>query len=285
MDDRERWFVHIYQATYVDTYRALTHLVAKHPILRNEFDEILEDTYLEAIRALRKAQTAQQYSGMDHRHDEEQGQDALPEKRRVLDRLGLRVEVDDDFSMVADNVTPEHIYIEKETGEGLRRGIVRLIGEDGYAILRALTKPPTARIALIYKKSEAILASGGGFAEPFGIVKSSRPWRQILPQAKFPSSAALASCGHLRPCKLPWMQVQLPWGGFAEPYGIVKSSRLRRQILPLAKFPCLRAFSTLCQSVDFVNILSRPREGRLIFVLSGDRGHSRRERRPDAERS
>ncbi len=61
--------------------------------------------------------------------------------------------------MVADNVTPEHIYIEKETGEGLRRGIVRLIGEDGYAILRALTKPTTARIALIYKKSEAILAS------------------------------------------------------------------------------------------------------------------------------
>ena len=52
--------------------------------------------------------------------------------------------------------------------------------------LRALTKPTTARIALIYKKSEAILASGGGFAEPFGIVKSSRPWRQILPQAKFP---------------------------------------------------------------------------------------------------
>ena len=74
-----------------------------------------------------------------------------------------------------------------------------------------------------------------------------------------PASAAPASCGHLRPCKLPWMQVQLPWGGFAEPLGIVKSSRLRRQILPLAKFPCLRAFSTLCQSVDFVNILSAPR--------------------------
>ena len=137
------------------------------------------------------------------------------EKRRVLDRLGLRVEVDDDFSMVADNVTPEHIYIEKETGEGLRRGIVRLIGEDGYAILRALTKPTTARIALIYKKSEAILASGGGFAEPFGIVKSSRPWRQILPQAKFPRQL------HLHPavtyvhvsslgCKYSFLGVDLP---------------------------------------------------------------------------
>ena len=52
--------------------------------------------------------------------------------------------------------------------------------------LRALTKPTTAKIALIYKKSEAIFASGGGFVEPFGIVKSSRPWRQILPPAKFP---------------------------------------------------------------------------------------------------
>ena len=40
----------------------------------------------------------------------------------------------------------------------------------------------------------------------------------------------LASCGHLRPCKLPWMQVC---------------------------FLGLQAFSTLCQSVDFVNILGR----------------------------
>ena len=43
-----------------------------------------------------------------------------------------------------------------------------------------------------------------------------------------PASAALASCGHLRLCKLPWMQVC---------------------------FLGLRAFSTLWQSVDFVNIL------------------------------
>ena len=78
MDDRERWFVHIYQATYEDTYRALPPLVAKHPILRNEFDEILEDTYLEAIRHYEKLKQHSKYSGMDHRHDEEQGQDALP---------------------------------------------------------------------------------------------------------------------------------------------------------------------------------------------------------------
>ena len=45
-----------------------------------------------------------------------------------------------------------------------------------------------------------------------------------------PASAKLASCGHLRLCKLPWMQV-----GFLG----------------------LRAFSSLCQSVDFVNILGR----------------------------
>ena len=101
----------------------------------------------------------------------------------------------------------------------------------------------------------------GGFAEPFGIDKSSRPWRQILPQAKFPRQL------HLHPavtyvyvsslgCKFASL------GGFAEPFGIVKSSRKVasprackspmatvfdnqrlaktpwRQILPLAKFPC-----------------------------------------------
>ena len=76
---------------------------------------------------------------------------------------------------------------------------------------RALTKPTTAKIALIYKKSEAIFASGGGFVEPFGIVKSSRHWRQILPPAKFPRQLHLHPCGHLRLSKLPWLQVQLPW--------------------------------------------------------------------------
>ena len=42
----------------------------------------------------------------------------------------------------------------------------------------------------------AIFASGGGFAEPFGIVKSSRPWRQILPQAKFPCLRAFSTLCH-----------------------------------------------------------------------------------------
>ena len=137
MDDRERWFVHIYQATYVDTHRALSHLVAKHPILRNEFDEILEDTYLEAIRHYEKLKQHSNIAAWIIVTMKNKAKTRCREKRRVLDRLGLRVEVDDDFSMVADNVTPEHIYIEKETGEGLRRSIVRLIGEDGYAILMA----------------------------------------------------------------------------------------------------------------------------------------------------
>ena len=124
--------------------------------------------------------------------------------------------------------------------------------------VRALTKPTTAKIALIYKKSEAIFASCRWICRALRDRQIQSPLATNFAAGKISSSAALASCGHLRPCKLPWMQVQLPWGGFAEPFGIDKSSRLRRQILPLAKFPCLRAFSTLCQSVDFVNILTAP---------------------------
>ena len=115
MDDRERWFVHIYQATYEDTYRALTHLVAKHPILRNEFDEILEDTYLEAIRHYEKLKQHSNIAAWIIVTMKNKAKTRCREKRRVLDRLGLRVEVDDDFSMVADNVTPEH---RKRDGRG-----------------------------------------------------------------------------------------------------------------------------------------------------------------------
>ena len=57
-----------------------------------------------------------------------------------------------------------------------------------------------------------------------------------------PASAALASCGHLRLCKLPWMQVC---------------------------FLGLQAFSTLWQSVDFVNILkpASPAGGPVFLCL------------------
>ena len=70
----------------------------------------------------------------------------------------------------------------------------------------------------------------GGFAEPFGIDKSSRPWRQILPQAKFPRQL------HLHP---------------AVTYVHVSSLGCKHSFLGL------QAFSTLCQSVDFFNILRR----------------------------
>ena len=88
---------------------------------------------------------------------------------------------------------------------------------------RALTKPTTAKIAPIKKKSEAIFASG---------------------------VSQLAACGHLRPCKLPWRQV-----GFLG----------------------LRAFSTLCQSVDFVNILApRQMAGRRKMGRAGKKGRGKR---------
>ena len=70
----------------------------------------------------------------------------------------------------------------------------------------------------------------GGFAEPFGIDKSSRPWRQILPQAKFPRQL------YLHP---------------AVTYVYVSSLGCKYSFLGL------QAFSSLCQSVDFVNILIR----------------------------
>ena len=93
----------------------------------------------------------------------------------------------------------------KRKGKGRQNG-----GEAQPRRRRALIKPTTAKIAPIKKKSDAIFASCGGFAEPYGIVKSSRkvaspkacksplatvfddqrsaktPWRQILPPAKFP---------------------------------------------------------------------------------------------------
>ena len=68
---------------------------------------------------------------------------------------------------------------------------------------------------------------------------------------KISSSAALASCGHLRPCKLPWMQVC---------------------------FLGLQAFSTLCQSVDFVNILASPPPRRKRGRQSADKAHNRKNR-------
>ena len=143
MDERERhaWFEGVYADTHRQMSLALLRILRLYPILRDVGNEILEDTYLEAIRHYEKLKQHSNIAAWIIVTMKNKAKTRCREKRRVLDRLGLRVEVDDDFSMVADNVTPEHIYIEKETGEGLRRGIVRLIGEDGYAILQTTDKP------------------------------------------------------------------------------------------------------------------------------------------------
>ena len=72
---------------------------------------------------------------------------------------------------------------------------------------RALTKPTTAKIALIYKKSEAIFASCRWICRALRDRQIQSPLATNFAAGKISSSAALASCGHLRPCKLPWMQV------------------------------------------------------------------------------
>ena len=77
------------------------------------------------------------------------------------------------------------------------------LGGGKFRRPRAPVKPANAKIALIKEKSEAIFASC------------------VSPHA---------ACGHLRPCKLPCLQVC---------------------------FLVLRAFALLWQSVDFVNILRR----------------------------
>ena len=73
---------------------------------------------------------------------------------------------------------------------------------------------------------------------------------------KISSSAALASCGHLRLCKLPWMQVSfLGWSELRD-----VNPRLRRKFCRRQNFLAC-GFSTLCQSVDFVNSTEPPPSG------------------------
>ena len=146
---------------------------------------------------------------------------------------------------------------------------------------RALTKPTNAKIALIYKKSEAIFASGGGIcralwgsSNPVARLQAQRlasrlwrpfltdqrsaktPRRQILPPAKFPRQL------HLHP---------------AVTYVYVSSLGCKHSFL------VLRAFSTLCQSAHFVNILSAaiwPRPPRRKIILFATRLYRPRRRCP-----
>ena len=106
------------------------------------------------------------------------------------------------------------------------------------------------------KKSEAIFASCRWICRALRDRQIQSPLATNFAAGKISSSAALASCGHLRPCKLPWMQVC---------------------------FLGLRAFSTLCQSVDFVNILSakglRPSRA-LLWFFDSETAPASQEARP-----
>ena len=102
----------------------------------------------------------------------------------------------------------------KARNKGIRTGPLPV-----GAAHRALTKPTTAKIALIYKKSEAIFASCRWICRALRDRQIQSPLATNFAAGKISSSAVLASCGHLRPCKLPWMQVQLPWVDLPSPSG------------------------------------------------------------------
>lgn len=135
MSDHDQWFERVFQATYADAHLALRRLVARYPLLKNDFDDILESTYVEVSRNREKLQRHENPSAWVVLTLKNKARARFRQKQRELGRLDRWATQEGRFSLTVDTITPEQIFLEKEAREAFREDVVRLIGEEGYAIL------------------------------------------------------------------------------------------------------------------------------------------------------
>ena len=107
MSDHDQWFERVFQATYADAHLALRRLVARYPLLKNDFDDILESTYVEVSRNREKLQRHENPSAWVVLTLKNKARARFRQKQRELGRLDRWTTQEGRFSLTVDTITPE----------------------------------------------------------------------------------------------------------------------------------------------------------------------------------
>ena len=134
-DDQE-WFNSIYHSTQKQLSLAMLRIVRNHPLLKDNVDELLADTYYELYRNREKLRTHPNLCAWLITTLKYKSYDKLREKLQECGNRDWLAEID-EYSTASNVLSPEDAYIRKETIREIRKMISDTIGEKGLMVMEA----------------------------------------------------------------------------------------------------------------------------------------------------
>ena len=111
-------------------------IVRNHPLLKDNVDELLADTYCEMYRHREKLRTHPNLCAWLITTLKYKAYDKLREKLQEYENRDWLAEID-EYSTASNVLSPEDAYIRKETIREVRKMIADTIGEKGLMVMEA----------------------------------------------------------------------------------------------------------------------------------------------------
>lgn len=134
--DNHGWFDKIYKDTSKILALAMIRVIRKYPSLKDCYNEIIQDTYAELYRNCEKLKGHENICAWLVITLKNKAGDKLREKQKEYTRILGWMEIEEDAFFVED-ISPEQIYIQRETERETRELISKMIGSKGLSILEA----------------------------------------------------------------------------------------------------------------------------------------------------
>lgn len=132
-DDQE-WFNSIYHSTQKQLSLAMLRIVRNHPLLKDNVDELLADTYCEMHRNREKLRTHPNLCAWLITTLKYKAYDKLREKLQEYGNRDWLAEID-EYSTASNVLSPEDAYIRKETIREIRKMISNMTNMSQHVVV------------------------------------------------------------------------------------------------------------------------------------------------------
>ena len=139
LDDRRIWFDRILNDTQKIVAQAAVHELRKHPLLKHEADDLIQDTYMELFKKYPKLRDHENIPGWLVETLKRKTKDRAKKLYRELKRVAVQIDSNEIFAATHSDFKdmPEDTYVQQETSDALRSAISTDIGEDAFRLLEA----------------------------------------------------------------------------------------------------------------------------------------------------
>lgn len=139
MEDRRIWFDRVLNDTKKIVAQAARSELRNHPLLRDDMDDLIQDTYMELYKKYGRLHDHENVPGWLVETVKRKTKDRAKRLYREINKTAVQIDSNEAFSSTFSDHTdiPEDSYIQREKSKELRSAIEMDIGEDAYRLLEA----------------------------------------------------------------------------------------------------------------------------------------------------